>query len=294
MEPTQNPYGSAGLRASLTDAWDALHEADSEAALAPSAYRLAFADPEFMMRSVARGARVQLELLKPDLDMSAAGVHQTIVVFGSARTPVPEVAAARLAEARAGGDAAAIAAAERAAQSARYYGEAREFARFVARYSHAQPPEGKLHICTGGGPGIMEAANRGASDEGEPSVGLNITLPHEQHPNPYITPHLSFRMHYFALRKTHFMLRARAIVVFPGGFGTLDELFEALTLVQTRKVHPTPIVLVGQDFWQRIVNWDALVAEGAIAPGDLQLFHLCDSAQQAWDIIRTSLALEAA
>ncbi len=294
MESTQHPYGSAGLRASLADAWDALHGAGAGAALAPDAGRLAFADPEFMMRSATRGARVQLELLKPDIDMAAAGVHQTIVVYGSARIPSPEAAEAQLAAARASGDVAAIAAAERAVQRARHYTEAREFARLVARYSRAQPPEGKLHICTGGGPGIMEAANRGASDEGEPSVGLNITLPHEQHANPYVTPQLSFRLHYFALRKTHFMLRARAHVAFPGGFGTLDELFEALTLVQTGKVHSMPIVLVGRDYWQRLINWDALLAEGMIAEKELAFLHFADNAQQAWAAICASLSLAAA
>ena len=289
--PTHYEYGSAGLRASLADSGCALHLADSDAALAPSASRLAFADPEFMMRSAARGVRVQLELLKADLDMAAAGVHKTIVVYGSARTHAPDVAAENLAAARASGDAAAIKNAERDVRHARYYDMAREFARLVARHSRAQPPEGKLHICTGGGPGIMEAAHRGAHDEGEPSVGLNITLPHEQHPNPYITPQLSFRMHYFALRKAHFMLRAQAHVAFPGGFGTLDELFEALTLVQTGKVHPVPIVLVGQDYWQRIVNWQALVDEGVISPEDMQLIHMCDSAPDAWHAISDALGL---
>ncbi len=294
IDPYHYEYGSAGLRTSLADAWHGMHSAGSEAALAPSANRLAFADPEFMMRSATRGARVQLELLKADLDMAAAGVHQTIVVYGSARIPAPDVAAESLAAARASGDAAAIASAERDVRHARYYDMAREFARLVARHSRAQPPEGKLHICTGGGPGIMEAANRGASDEGEPSVGLNITLPREQHPNPYVTPHLSFRMHYFALRKTHFMLRAQAHVAFPGGFGTLDELFEALTLVQTGKTHPAPIVLVGQDYWQRIINWGALVEEGVISATDLQLIHMCDSAEEAWRAISARLGLHGA
>ncbi|MBQ6657464.1 MAG: TIGR00730 family Rossman fold protein [Ottowia sp.] len=293
MKFVESKFGSGEtLRASLTAAWDdLLAHMDSGAPLTPSANRLAFADPEFMMRSNARGVRVQLELLKPDLDLAAAGIHKTIVVYGSARTLPPEVAQERLDAARASGNATAIKRAERDARSARYYGMARDFARLVAQHSRTQPPEDRLYICTGGGPGIMEAANRGAHDEGEPSVGLNITLPYEQQSNPYVTPQLSFRMHYFALRKTHFMIRAQALVAFPGGFGTLDELFEALTLMQTRKVHPAPIVLVGQDYWQRIVNWPMLVEEGVIDAQDMELMHCVDSAQDAWDAISSSLGL---
>ena len=293
MKFVESKFGSGEtLRASLTAAWDdLLAHMDSGAPLTPSANRLAFADPEFMMRSSARGVRMQLELLKPDLDLAAAGIHKTIVVYGSARIPAPEDAALSLEAARASGDAEVIKHAERDARNARYYGMAREFGRLVARHSRAQPPGEKLYICTGGGPGIMEAANRGAHDEGEPSVGLNITLPYEQQSNPYVTPQLSFRMHYFALRKTHFMIRAQALVAFPGGFGTLDELFEALTLVQTRKVHPAPIVLVGQDYWQRIVNWPMLVEEGVIDAQDMELMHCVDSAQDAWDAISSSLGL---
>ncbi|MBO7410949.1 MAG: TIGR00730 family Rossman fold protein [Ottowia sp.] len=296
MKFVESKFGSGEtLRASLTAAWDdLLAHMDSGAPLTPSANRLAFADPEFMMRSNARGVRVQLELLKPDLDLAAAGIHKTIVVYGSARTLPPEVAQERLDAARASGNATAIKRAERDARSARYYGMARDFARLVAQHSRTQPPEDRLYICTGGGPGIMEAANRGAYDEGEPSVGLNITLPYEQQSNPYVTPQLSFRMHYFALRKTHFMIRAQALVAFPGGFGTLDELFEALTLMQTRKVHPAPIVLVGQDYWQRVVNWPVLVEEGVIDAQDMELMHCVDSAQDAWDAISGALGLKGA
>lgn len=291
MKFVESKFGSGEtLRASLTAAWDdLLAHMDSGAPLTPSANRLAFADPEFMMRSNARGVRVQLELLKPDLDLAAAGIHKTIVVYGSARTLPPEEAQERLDAARASGNATAIKRAERDACNARYYGMARDFARLVAQHSRTQPPEDRLYICTGGGPGIMEAANRGAYDEGEPSVGLNITLPYEQQSNPYVTPQLSFRMHYFALRKTHFMIRAQALVAFPGGFGTLDELFEALTLMQTRKVHPAPIVLVGQDYWQRVVNWPMLVEEGVIDAQDMELMHCVDSAQDAWDAISGAL-----
>ena len=231
--------------------------------------------------------RFQLELLKPDLDLSAAGVHSTVVVYGSARFVAPDEAAQQLASARTSGDAAALAAAELAVRNAVYYAQAREFARLVATHSERQRAEDRLFICTGGGPGIMEAANRGAHDVGMPSVGLNIALPHEQHTNAYVTPYLAFKFHYFALRKMHFMMRAKALVVFPGGFGTLDELFEVLTLVQTRKARPVPIVLCGSSYWSRLLNLDMLVEEGAIAPEDLQLYRVVDTPAQAWDAIQS-------
>ena len=188
--------------------------------------------------------------------------------------------------ARAGGDAQAMALAERAMRTSRYYTQAREFGRIVATYSLRQPQEEKMFICTGGGPGVMEAANRGAHDVGVPSVGLNIALPHEQETNPYVTPQLAFKFHYFALRKMHFLMRARALVAFPGGFGTLDELFEVLTLVQTRKAQKVPIVLFGSDYWRRLLNLQMLVDEGAIALEDLDLYQMADSPEDAWDIIR--------
>ena len=171
-------------------------------------------------------------------------------------------------------------------RNAHYYEQARQFARLVARFSNAQEPANRIHICTGGGPGIMEAANRGAHDEGAPSIGLNITLPHEQSGNPYITPTLSFKFHYFALRKMHFMMRAKALVVFPGGFGTLDELFEVLTLVQTGKTKPAPIILFGTRFWNRLIDFELLIEEGTISPKDLELFHRTDDPQDAWETIR--------
>ncbi|HNE60596.1 MAG: TIGR00730 family Rossman fold protein [Rubrivivax sp.] len=286
METTQDIKTSS--LTSIQDAWATLQaHAQNGTPLEPAAYRLAFADPEFLLRPETRGVRFQLELLKPDLDLSAAGVHSTVVVYGSARFVAPDEAAQQLASARTSGDAAALAAAELAVRNAVYYAQAREFARLVATHSERQRAEDRLFICTGGGPGIMEAANRGAHDVGMPSVGLNIALPHEQHTNAYVTPYLAFKFHYFALRKMHFMMRAKALVVFPGGFGTLDELFEVLTLVQTRKARPVPIVLCGSSYWSRLLNLDMLVEEGAIAPEDLQLYRVVDTPAQAWDAIQS-------
>lgn len=254
------------------------HEAD--------AHRLAFADPEFMARPEARGIRFQLELLKPDLVQAEQGIKHTIVVYGSARFGDMESAQQELARAQQSRDAAAIARAQRSVRNAQRYEAARSFARLVAEYSQTQPPLGRLTICTGGGPGIMEAANRGAHEVGAANVGLNIVLPHEQHANPYISPELNFKFHYFALRKMHFMMRAKALVAFPGGFGTMDELFEVLTLVQTTKTRPVPIVLFDEDFWQRVFNFQMLADEGMISPEDLSLFQFANTPEQAWQIIR--------
>lgn len=285
METTQNLKETA--RSPLTNAWDELQAlADSGEPLDPVAYRLAFADPEFMLRREVRGIRFQLELLKPELGLRAAGINQTIVVYGGARFLPPDVAQTRLEAARQSGDAATVMLAERNLRTAHYYQQAREFGQLVARHSRALPPEEKFYICTGGGPGVMEAANRGAHDEGEPSVGLNITLPHEQHTNPYVTPELAFKFHYFALRKMHFMMRAKALVAFPGGYGTLDELFEVLTLVQTGKARPVPIVLIGHRYWHSLLNLELLAEEGAISPEDLRLYHIVDTPEQAWTLIR--------
>ncbi|HRL37534.1 MAG TPA: TIGR00730 family Rossman fold protein [Ottowia beijingensis] len=285
MDSTQDIKDST--RSPLADAWAELQaHADRGEPLQPDSYRLAFADPEFLLRPETRGIRFQLELLKPELALTAAGVHSTVVVYGGARFVAPEIAQEQLAAAQASGDTQALALAERAVRTSRYYQASRDFARIVATYSLRQPQEEKLFICTGGGPGVMEAANRGAADVDVPSVGLNIALPHEQSANPYVTPELTFKFHYFALRKMHFLMRARALVAFPGGFGTLDELFEVLTLVQTRKARPVPIVLFGRDYWSRLLNLDMLVEEGAIAPEDLALYEVVDTPEEAWEVIR--------
>ncbi len=261
---------------------------------APDAYRLAFADPEFLLRRETRGIRFQLELLKPDLGQAEAGIDNTIVVFGSARFREPAEAEAIWQRAQASGDPAELRRAEALRRNAHYYDEARRFAQLVAAYSQSCPKADRLYIVTGGGPGIMEAANRGAHDLGAPSVGLNILLPHEQEPNPYISPHLRFKFHYFALRKMHFMMRAKALVAFPGGFGTLDELFEVLTLVQTKKSKPVPVFLYGSAYWKRLINFDAMVEEGVISPEDLELFSYVDTPEDAWEGIRRFYDLPAA
>jgi uncharacterized protein (TIGR00730 family) len=272
----------------LADAWAELQShANQGNPLQADAYRLAFADPEFLLRRETRGIRFQLEMLKPDMEQHAQGIENTIVVFGSARFPAPEQAQEALKLARDSGDAQAMALAERHVRNAVYYEQARLFGRLVATHSKRHPPAEQLFICTGGGPGIMEAANRGAHEVGVPTVGLNIALPHEQSSNPYVTPSLSFKFHYFALRKMHFMMRAKALVAFPGGFGTLDELFEVITLVQTRKAKPVPIILFGSDYWKRLLNFDVLIEEGAISPEDLKLFEYVDDPQVAWDAIKT-------
>ncbi len=246
------------------------------------AYLLPVEDTEFLLRDEMRGTRFMLEYEKAELGLRDWGVRSTVIVFGSARTPSPEQAEAERAAA-VGAD--ATARAERRLGLSRYYAEARNFGRIVSERGGALCTDGDLRdnvIATGGGPGIMEAANRGAADAGAPSIGFNIALPHEQQPNPYSTPDLTFQFHYFAMRKMHFAMRANALVAFPGGFGTLDELFEILTLEQTRKAPPVPIVLLGRDYWQRIVNFDALVEDGVIDAADLDLFSFADTAEEAW------------
>lgn len=259
----------------------------------PDSDRLAFSDPEFMLRRETRGIRFQLELLKPDLGQAAQGIENTVVVYGSARFVSEEEAQALLKAAQASGDEAALALAERALRNAVYYELARSFGAVVANYSNRQEAANRLYVCTGGGPGIMEAANRGASEAGALTVGLNIVLPHEQGSNPYITPTLNFRFHYFAMRKMHFMMRAKALVAFPGGFGTMDELFEVLTLVQTGKTKPVPIVLFGVDFWSRFLNFEALVEVGTISEADKELFFVTDDPEEAWQSIRNFYGLAA-
>ena len=271
----------------LSDAWAELqHQADNGNALRADAYRLAFADPEFLLRRETRGIRFQLEMLKPDLAQQELGINNTVVIYGSARVREAPIAQAQLALAEASGNAQAIARARALLRNSAYYEHARQFARTVARHSTHCAPQDKLYICTGGGPGIMEAANRGAHEEGALNVGLNIALPHEQSANSYITPELSFKFHYFALRKMHFMMRAKALVVFPGGFGTLDELFEVITLVQCKKSKPLPIVLFGSEYWKRLINLDVLVEEGTVSQEDLDLFSYADDPQTAWAAIQ--------
>jgi uncharacterized protein (TIGR00730 family) len=272
----------------LADAWATLQaHADRGLPLDPDASRIAFADPEFLLRRETRGIRFQLELLKPDLEQQAMGIENTIVVFGSARFRSTEEAEELVRAAEAAGDEARLRRARALARNAHYYEHARAFGRLVADYSAGKDPEDMLFICTGGGPGIMQAANRGAYEADGISVGLSIALPMEEAANQYVTPALSFKFHYFALRKMHFMMRAKALVAFPGGFGTLDELFEVITLVQTRKARQVPIVLFGSDYWKRLINFDFLIEQGVIAPADLDLFQYADEPAAAWDIIKS-------
>ena len=271
----------------LAEAWETLKaHYDNGDSLKPESNRLAFADPEFLLRRETRGLRMQMEMLKPDLAQIARGIEHTVVVFGSARFRSEEASHLQLMQARASGDEAAIAKAEILVRNAKYYEQSRALAHTITKFSEHKAADQKLFICTGGGPGIMEAANRGAQEAGGISVGLNIALPHEQNPNPHITPDLSFKFHYFALRKMHFMMRAKALVAFPGGFGTLDELFETLTLVQCKKAKPVPIVLFGSNYWKRLLHLDVLVDEGVISEQDLDLFTYVDSVDDAWRFIR--------
>jgi uncharacterized protein (TIGR00730 family) len=247
-------------------------------------YHLAFADHAFLSRPEVRGIRFELELLKPDLALRERAIDHTIVVFGSARF-VSKAEAEKMV--RAASDDNARLKANTALQNSNHYESAREFGHLVARYNQTQSDaHSRLHICTGGGPGIMEAANRGAFESGDLTIGLNISLPREQNPNPYITPGLAFRFHYFALRKMHFVMRARAIVVYPGGFGSFDELFEVLTLIQTKKIEPLPVILVDALHWQTVVRFDLLVNQELIDINDLKIIHFVDTATEAWAIIR--------
>ena len=248
-----------------------------------SSYKLAFMDTQFLLRDELRPVRVQLELLKPQLIQDEHEIEQTIVIFGSARIVAPDVARSELAEARAGGDERKLRFAESRAAMSRYYEEARRFSAIVTQRSAtlAKP----IYVVTGGGPGIMEAGNRGAFEVGGKSLGMNIVLAHEQVPNPYITPELCFQFHYFALRKMHFLMRAVALVCFPGGFGTLDELFEVLTLSQTGKSRMRPILLFGREFWSRLIDFDLLIETGMISPQDVNLFHFVESAEEAWALL---------
>lgn len=242
-------------------------------------YRLAFQDTEFLLREELRPVRFQLELLKPEMLLDEAQIGSTLVVYGSARIPQPDHCSALMAAAKTPEEQRV---AERLCAKAGYYDQSMQLA---ARASAVpRDAEGRRHfvVTSGGGPSIMEAANRGAHEAGAESIGLNIVLPHEQAPNLYVTPSLSFQFHYFALRKMHFLLRARAVAVFPGGFGTFDEMFELLTLIQTGKMKAMPIVLFGREFWNRVVDFDALADEGVISRRDLELFHFVETAEEAW------------
>lgn len=254
-----------------------------------ASYQLAFQDPDFLLRDELRPVRLQLEVLKPELILQEQHIESTVVVFGSARIPDPETAESQLVSIQAEyannsddpllGKKVEIA--RKALENSRYYDEARKLGHLIS----INTGKDKLMVVTGGGPGIMEAANRGAHEAGIPSIGMNITLPHEQAPNSYITPDLNFQFHYFAIRKMHLLMRAKSLVAFPGGFGTLDELFETLTLIQTHKVQPIPVLLFGQAFWERIINFNALVEEGTISAEDLDLFVYVETAEEAWELI---------
>ena len=281
---------------------EVFHSAEEEARVAEQqselaqngspTYRLAYTDDSFLMRDDLRAVRLQLEWLKPDIVQAESRVDATVVIFGSARFPSPEVARQRLEQAQAAAAAnpenrklaGKVEIARRVVDNSRYYDESRELGRLITTGNRTAEKPGYV-VVTGGGPGIMEAANRGAADAGGKSVGLNIALPFEQRANPYVTPELSFQFHYFAIRKMHFLNRARALVALPGGFGTLDELFETLTLVQTHKIKPLPVVLLGRNYWQRLIDFDFLVEQGAIDEADLSLFEIVDTAAEAWSLI---------
>lgn len=259
------------LRHSNEDTAAAKHVPDTPQTRSPT-YKLAFNDTDFMCREDLRPVRLQLELLKPQLGMDEEGIDSTIVLFGGARIPEP----AKKATART----------KTLADLSKYYDEARRFARLMTEQSMADGGRDNV-IVTGGGPGVMEAGNRGAHEAGGQSIGLNIVLPHEQAPNKYVTPELCFNFHYFAIRKMHFLMRARAICVFPGGFGTLDEMFEALTLIQTGRMEQVPFLLFGRSFWEGIINWDSLADAGTISDEDLKLFRFVETAEEAIDAIAT-------
>ncbi|WP_099865799.1 LOG family protein [Pararhizobium haloflavum] len=274
------------------DVWDPLKTSGEDrrrAERSPStpqtenpAYRLAYVDEDFMCREELRPVRLQLELLKPEMLLDEYGIKSTVVLFGGARIPEPggDAWAARNETQRQNLTAASV-----------YYEEARQFARLCAEHSAASGHR-EFVITTGGGPGVMEAGNRGAAEAGAPTIGLNIILPHEQAPNRYVTPDLSFNFHYFAIRKMHFLLRAKAIVVFPGGFGTMDEMFEALTLIQTGRMERVPFILFSPTFWQGIVNFEALADFGTIAPADLDLISFVETAEEAWAVIADHYSFE--
>jgi uncharacterized protein (TIGR00730 family) len=270
----------SSLRSSKQDL-EAVRHSPSTPQTQASAYRLAFSDEEFLTSEDLRGIRFQLEYLKPEMRLRESGINSTVVLFGGARIPEP-------------GKPAWAAKTEIAKKNleanSRYYDEARKFARLASRTSKALEHR-EYVVVTGGGPGVMEAGNRGAADVGAPSIGLNIVLPHEQAPNVYVTPDFSFNFHYFATRKIHFLMRARAVAIFPGGFGTMDEFFETLTLIQTGRMERIPLLLFGSAFWSRVINLDALAEEGTISPDDIKLFTVVDTAEEGWAIIEKAYNL---
>lgn len=283
--PDCSPFSSA-----KEDAASVSYDYGTPQTKSPS-YRLAYDDIDFLMRDELRSVRLQLEVLKPELAQLEHDIKATVVIFGSARIPEQSVAEKKLKKAQ---QALAsnpddlklkkqVLVAQNLLDKCHYYNEARRLAKLITL--EAKNLSNKLVVVTGGGPGIMEAANRGADDVGGESIGLNIVLPSEQTPNPYITPELCFQFHYFAIRKMHFLMRAIALVAFPGGFGTLDELFVTLTLIQTKKVRRVPVILFGQQFWEKIINFDALVEEGTISQGDLDLIQYAETAEEAWELI---------
>ena len=265
----QTPHPRHPLRRSRQDREASHHIPDTPQTRAP-AYKLAYDDQDFMCREELRPVRLQLELLKPEMLMNEADVNSTIVLFGGARIPEPSKKD--------------TARTKTLADLSRFYDETREFARLMTLKSMESGGKEDV-VVTGGGPGVMEAGNRGAMDAGGHSIGLNIVLPHEQAPNAYVTPGLCFNFHYFAIRKMHFLMRANAVCVFPGGFGTLDEMFESLTLIQTGRMKRIPFLLFGRAFWEKIVNWEALADAGTISASDLELFKFVDTADEALAIM---------
>lgn len=268
------------LRTSEEDVSATQHTAPS-AQSQSAAFRLAFADSEFLTSEDTRGIRFQLEYLKPEFRLRERGINSTVVLFGGARIPEPgkPAWAARNEVQR-----------RNLEEASRYYTEARRFAQYASLTSKALDFK-EYVVVTGGGPGVMEAGNRGASEVGAPSIGFNIVLPHEQAPNPYVTPELCFNFHYFATRKIHFLLRARAVAIFPGGFGTLDEFFETLTLMQTGRLERVPLLLFGMSFWSKVINLEALAEAGTIGPDDTKLFTVVDTAEEGWNVVRAHYKL---
>ena len=278
MSPKLPIHNSQTITEFLNLHHNQISEEDSD-----ESYKFAFDDEAFLARRETMGIRFELELLKPEVLLKEHGIEHTITVFGSTRFISHAQALDLERNAKSPEE---VAEAKKAVLHSQYYESAREFGALVAQYNSTQSKNSnKLHICTGGGPGIMEAANRGASEGGDKTIGFNISLPREQHPNQYVTQGLSFRFHYFALRKMHFMLRARAIVAYPGGFGSFDELFEVLTLIQTKKVVSIPVILVGMDYWSKMINFKEMVQFGVIDQEDMNSIHFSETAQDAWRVI---------